>query len=114
MRLFLLANFIPAVFFLSALTAAGALTPRDCDSIGYPFCLRSDPPHEVRVINDGTAALELRLELIEQARQSIDLEYYIFAPDRAGQIMAQTLLRRAQDRERPVHIRMLLDHYPLA
>jgi len=51
-------------------------------------------------------ALLARLALIEAARQSIDLQYYIYRDDLSGQLLAAALFRAA---ERGVRVRILLD-----
>ncbi|WP_430389786.1 phospholipase D-like domain-containing protein [Dyella sp. 20L07] len=47
-----------------------------------------------------------RIAIIDQARRSIDLQYYIFKNDATGRLVAQHLLAAA---DRGVRIRMLLD-----
>lgn len=59
-----------------------------------------------RLLPAGHAALSARLAMIEQARQSLDLQYYIFRNDTSGKLVMDALIRAA---ERGVRVRLLLD-----
>lgn len=59
-----------------------------------------------RILPVGVDGLLLRLELIEGARQSLDLQYYIFHYDESGVLIADALVRAAQ---RGVRVRILVD-----
>ena len=59
-----------------------------------------------RILPDGVDGLLLRLELIERARQSLDLQDYIFRYDESGVLIANALVRAAQ---RGVRVRILVD-----
>jgi cardiolipin synthase C len=59
-----------------------------------------------RTLPVGVDGLLLRLELIERARQSLDLQYYIFHYDESGVLIANALVRAAQ---RGVRVRILVD-----
>lgn len=59
-----------------------------------------------RLIDSGQAALAARMALIEQARHSLDIQYYIFRADTSGKLMMDALIRAA---ERGVRVRLLLD-----
>lgn len=54
----------------------------------------------------GMDALAARLHLIEQARQSLDIQYYIYNGDVTGGLIAERLLSAA---DRGVRVRLLLD-----
>lgn len=59
-----------------------------------------------RVLNDGPQALQARIDAIQQAQSSIDLQYYHWADDVTGrQIFA--LLKQAA--ERKVKVRIIID-----
>ncbi|MFB2578343.1 MULTISPECIES: phospholipase D family protein [unclassified Acinetobacter] len=58
------------------------------------------------VLNDANDALMTRLELIERAEKSIDLQYYIWDNDKVGALAVQALLRAA---DRGVKVRLLID-----
>ncbi len=59
-----------------------------------------------RLIDANEAALSWRLSLIDSARHSIDLQYYLWYGDAAGQLLAARLLDAA---DRGVRIRILVD-----
>ncbi len=59
-----------------------------------------------RMIANGIDGLAIRLESIESAQRSLDLQYYIFRTDDSGCLVAQALLRAA---DRGVRIRILVD-----
>ncbi|MBS0580820.1 MAG: phospholipase D family protein [Proteobacteria bacterium] len=59
-----------------------------------------------RMYSVGVDGLLLRLELIEDAKSTLDLQYYIFHGDESGRILTEALMRAA---ERGVRIRIMLD-----
>ena len=59
-----------------------------------------------RLLTRSNNALLSRIALIDQAAHSIDLQYYIFADDDTGRLVAQRLLAAA---DRGVRVRLLLD-----
>jgi cardiolipin synthase A/B len=61
---------------------------------------------DVRLLIDGAAKYTALLADIAQARESIDLEYYIFLPDRTGTALRDALIARARS---GVRVRLLLD-----
>lgn len=58
------------------------------------------------LLETGADALAARLLLIDLAQSSIDLQYYIYAPDTTGLLIGERLLAAAQ---RGVRVRVLLD-----
>lgn len=62
--------------------------------------------HEVAIIDDGLSSLAMRLELIEQAQESIEMEFFIYEIDLASQIITQKLIEKAQQ---GVKVRILVD-----
>lgn len=69
---------------------------------------RSLQPHRVHMLEYGVEALAIRLQMIAKARTSIELEYFIFNPDRSGRLVLQALLRKKQQNPQ-IQIRILLD-----
>jgi len=61
---------------------------------------------EVRLLVDGGAKYAALLEDVAAARTSIDLEYYIYLPDRTGTALRDALVERARA---GVRVRLLLD-----
>ncbi len=62
---------------------------------------------EGRVLTDNDAAFDAKLQLVEGARQSLDLAYYIFADDHTSSRLAQALIDAAG---RGVRVRLLVDY----
>jgi cardiolipin synthase C len=59
-----------------------------------------------RLFSVGVDGLLLRLELIDQAHRSLDLQYYIFHGDESGRLITDALARAAA---RGVRVRILVD-----
>ncbi|HSE10999.1 MAG TPA: phospholipase D-like domain-containing protein, partial [Rudaea sp.] len=59
-----------------------------------------------RLLTLSTNALMSRIALIDHATRSVDLQYYIFANDATGRLVAQRLLAAA---DRGVRVRLLID-----
>ena len=57
-------------------------------------------------LNDGNEALGARLRLIDSARDTLDLQYFLMKPDLGGALVTQALLTAA---DRGVRVRILLD-----
>ncbi len=58
------------------------------------------------LLNAGDEALRMRLQMIDSAQQSIDLETFLWKPDRTGRLIQARLLAAA---DRGVRVRFLLD-----
>ncbi|WP_417336560.1 phospholipase D-like domain-containing protein [Halobacteriovorax marinus] len=72
------------------------------------FDVRSKNPQKVLILNDGYSALEKRLELIEKATKTIDLETFIWRADDSGQMLTHALIKKAR---KGVKIRLLIDNF---
>lgn len=72
----------------------------------YPYRVHSDMPHDMRIINNGIAALYQRVKMIREAQKSLELEYFIFNPDLAGKIIITELIKA---QKRGVKVRILID-----
>jgi putative cardiolipin synthase len=59
-----------------------------------------------RIVNAGLDGLLIRIELIDRAQDSIDLQYYIFRSDDSGKRLQEALVRAA---DRGVHVRIISD-----
>ena len=64
------------------------------------------PVHVVTLLEDSEPALAARINLIRAARQSIDVQTYIWDQDDVGKLMLNELIRAAR---RGVHVRILAD-----
>ena len=77
---------------------------------GAPFHesidVRSRRPHEITLIDDGAASLAERLRVIRNARQSLELEFFIYELDTASRIVTQALAEQARA---GVKVRILVD-----
>jgi phosphatidylserine/phosphatidylglycerophosphate/cardiolipin synthase-like enzyme len=65
-----------------------------------------EPVHYVTLLDDGEAALAARINLIRAARESIEVQTYIWQQDDVGNLMLDELLRAAR---RGVRVRILAD-----
>ncbi len=68
-------------------------------------------PSGFRLMTLSTNALLSRVSLADQAKQTIDLQYYVFNNDATGRLIALHLLQAA---DRGVHVRMLIDDLNIA
>ena len=73
-----------------------------------PYLVTVQAPHQVRLLDQDTAALENILRMIGRARKTMELEYYVFNPDRSGKLVLQALIKKADE---GVKIRILVDYY---
>ena len=88
-------------------SAADDPIARELSRLGYVTTgLPPSTAREVRMLVDGHAKYTALLADIAQARDSIDIEYYIFLPDRTGTAMRDALVERARA---GVRVRLLVD-----
>ncbi len=73
-----------------------------------PFRMAAQNSHQIVLLNNGLASLEERLQMIERAEHSIDVEYFIYNLDKSGRIFTQALIKKARA---GVKVRMLLDYF---
>jgi cardiolipin synthase C len=59
-----------------------------------------------RIVSVGVDGFRLRMQMIDAAQRTLDLQYYIFRGDETGRMLTDSLQRAA---ERGVRIRVLLD-----
>jgi len=59
-----------------------------------------------QMVSTGIDGLTARVEMIDAAQRSLDIQYYIFRADESGNLVAQALLRAA---DRGVRVRLLVD-----
>jgi cardiolipin synthase C len=83
---------------------------RQADGCGLASPLRqlaaSTGKHQVILLDQGHDALLTRLHMIESARESIELQVFIYDLDETGTLVLDALVRAAQ---RGVKVRLLLD-----
>jgi len=95
-------------------TPSTAIAPvADTRSTRYVDAVTAAHPGQsgFRTLVSNTNALMSRIVLADSARHSIDLQYYIFANDATGRLLAQRLLAAA---DRGVRVRILLDDLDIA
>jgi putative cardiolipin synthase len=61
-----------------------------------PVYVRTFEPHKIELINDGLISLRRRIELIDGAKHSIELEFFIYELDLAAKVITQKLIAAAQ------------------
>lgn len=89
--------------------ASHALDPSPRGPLGEAFAPLAEAhagASGFRLVSAGLDGLAARIELIDAAQRSIDLQYYIFRADDSGNLVVQALLRAA---DRGVRIRLLID-----
>ena len=74
----------------------------------YPFIAKSTKAHKLILLNHSLASLEQRLQMIERAKKSIDVEYFIYRTDNSSKIFTQALVKKARQ---GVKIKVLLDYF---
>ena len=67
---------------------------------------RLKTPHQLALLDVGRDSLQARLQLIESARESIELEFFIYNIDTASRLVTQALARKAAQ---GVKVRILVD-----
>jgi putative cardiolipin synthase len=72
----------------------------------YPYRVHIDKNHDMRIINNGIAALYQRLDMIKRAKETLELEYFIFNPDTSGRLVVKELIKATK---RGVKVRILVD-----
>lgn len=71
----------------------------------------STAPHTITHFDQGAASFHRRLELIESAKQSIALEFFIYNVDEAARLLTQALMKKARE---GVQVRILVATSPIA
>ena len=97
-----------AIFYAGLL---GVMTFTERSWLGDPpfheaIDAQSSAPHQITLIDQGAAALAYRLELIESARETLELEYFIYDLDPSSRVVTQALAARAAA---GVRVRVLVD-----
>jgi cardiolipin synthase C len=87
---------------LSVLEWTVSNNPKVADSLQA----HSTEPHQLTHYDQGAASFQRRLELIESARTSIELEFFIYNVDEAARLITQALMKKARE---GVRVRILVD-----
>ena len=89
-------------------THSDALTDPGSTNFGKQFTAAHYAPGEsgFHLFNVGVDGFLMRMEMINAAERTLDLQYYIFRSDESGQLLTDALLRAA---DRGVKVRILVD-----
>ena len=66
----------------------------------------SSQDHKMLILDNGVQAFSERLRMIDEAKDHIYLEYFIFSPHKTTEILVRKLIQKA---EQGVDVRILLD-----
>jgi putative cardiolipin synthase len=97
--------------FMMLFSGANAQTPEwlHVQKHNYPFyVVDKSNNNEIQLLNNGTGALQKRMELVQKAKKTLELEYYIFSIDSAGVYLLQELIEAAK---RGVKVKILVDSF---
>lgn len=83
--------------------ASGEAQPEAAERSVYA---ESKDPHQITLIDSGIASLQRRLALIDSARETIELEFFIYNIDAAARLVTQALQKKARE---GVKVRILVD-----
>lgn len=67
---------------------------------------RIQAPRKIELIDDGLACFERRIDLIESAKETIELEFFIYELDLAARLISDKLIEKAAE---GVKVRLLVD-----
>jgi putative cardiolipin synthase len=93
------------LIFASGLTALEWIV-RDNPRVEDSLEAHSTEPHTLTHFDQGAASFHRRLVLIESARKSIELEFFIYDVDEASRLLTQALMKKARE---GVQVRILVD-----
>jgi putative cardiolipin synthase len=79
---------------------------RDNPQVADSLMAHSTAPHSLTHYDEGAASFHRRLELIQSARTSIELEFFIYNVDESARLLTQALMRRARE---GIAVRILVD-----
>src|SRR5580692_11972411 len=88
---------------------SAALTEPEATKVGRQFAAAAHEHGEktgYRIISIGVDGFLMRMELINTAERTLDLQYYILHGDESGRLLTDALIRAA---DRGVRVRLLLD-----
>jgi len=68
--------------------------------------VRIQSPHKIELIDDGLASFKRRLDLIDSAKESIELEFFIYELDLAARLISDKLVSKANQ---GVKVRLMVD-----
>ncbi len=103
-------NLITLTIFLFSSMAFALQGAKLSDTIPYPFYevqrAADGQDNDFTILNSGIASFEKRIQMIQEAKKTIEVEYFIFNDDLSGRLVMQEL---ALAGKRGVKVRMLID-----
>ncbi len=75
--------------------------------------VHSTGPYKVKTLETGTASLQLRLEMIERAEKSLEVEFFIFDESDAPRMIVEALVKKKLEKP-DIRICVLLDYFSLS
>ncbi|WP_413584910.1 phospholipase D-like domain-containing protein [Bdellovibrio sp. HCB274] len=94
--------YLMAATLTFASTAFSARNMKDSEGVYR----RRTEPQQITLLDSGIASLKKRLNMIESAKHSIEMEYFIYSIDTAGRLITDALIRKARQ---GVKIRVIVD-----
>ncbi len=83
------------------------------EALTYPFYYRHDASkensvgkHKVKLLEDGLESLQKRFDIIRRAKETIEVEYFIYNLDKAGRLLTHELIEAAK---KGVKVRIIVD-----
>ncbi len=70
----------------------------------------SSEPHKVKTLETGAASLQIRLDMIERAQKTIEVEFYEFDEGDAPRLIIEALVKKKTENP-AVRIRLLIDYF---
>ena len=104
-------RWVVAIILIVYIDIAGGLwlmewRVRNDPQVGESLQAHSTEPHLLTHFDHGAASFHRRLELIESATRSIELEFFIYDVDQSARIITQALMVKARE---GVRVRILVD-----
>ncbi|QDK46359.1 hypothetical protein DOM22_14880 [Bdellovibrio sp. ZAP7] len=94
--------YLMTAVMIAASTATASRNMKDSEGVYR----RRTEPQQVTLLESGIASLKKRLDMIENAKQSIEMEYFIYSIDSAGRLITDALIRKARQ---GVKVRVIVD-----
>jgi putative cardiolipin synthase len=94
------------LIFAVGLKALEVIVTKNSEQASESLATRSKAPHRLRHYDQGATSFYRRLQLIEGAKKTIELEFFIFDIDEASRLLTQALVKKAKE---GVEIRILVD-----
>jgi cardiolipin synthase C len=92
------------VFYIALkITSSGIGFPKEAQDAVYA---ESKEPHQIQLIDSGILSLKERLNLIASAKETLELEFFIFNIDQASRLVTHALIQKASE---GVKVRLLVD-----